>query len=371
MEAIGELSSGIVHDFNNILHPIIGSLEILLEDTANNRKLQKTVKNILNGANMASNLVEQILSISHKTDFNVKPVKIQPIIREVLKLNRSTIPPDIKIIQTIDNECDPVLVNPTHIHQIVMNLITNAVHAMGQDGGILDVTLKQFEVSVDEPSKLMLNPGSYACLGIADTGGGIDSSIKNMIFEPLFTTKKTGTGLGLSVISSIVKKYDGNINFFSMPGQGSLFQVFIPSSPTPFHADPFVRGKQKPLHGCESILFVDDDPFIVDVQKEILKTNGYSVTSFINSIGAFNKFKVNPNAFDLIVCDMTMPNLTGLALAVKIKKIRQNIPIIICTGFSEQINEKNYKNMDIDGFLMKPVKKEKFLKLIRHLLDNQ
>ncbi len=371
MEAVGELSCGIVHDFNNLLHPMIGSLENLMEDTANNRNLNKTIKNVLDGANRASSLVGQILTISHKTDFDVKPVRIQPIVREALKLSRSTMPSTIKIIQTIDNDCKPVVADPTHIHQIVMNLITNAVHAMEQVGGVLDVRLNQIEIVGDITNPLKLIPGFYACLSISDTGNGIDVAIKNKIFEPLFTTKEKGTGLGLPVISGIVEKYGGKICFSSDPGKGSLFQVYIPLNLTASHVHSFVHRNQKGFYGCESILLVDDDPFIVDVQKETLENHGYVVTSFIDSISALNKFKTNSKAYDLVICDMTMPVLTGLTLAIKLKQVRQDIPVIICTGYSEQINEDNYKDMGVDGYLMKPVKKTDTLKLIRHLLDNQ
>jgi nitrogen-specific signal transduction histidine kinase len=373
MEAIGELSSGIAHDFNNILQPIIGSLELLIEDTHYDRKLQKTLENVLTGANRAGSLVKQILSFSHQSDFEVSPVKIQSIIREVLKLSRSTLPATIEIVKTIDTACGPVKADPTHIYQIAMNLITNAFHAMGQAGGILDVTLKEINVTSNAPGDLTLNPGPYVRLSISDTGVGIDSAIMEKIFKPYFTTKKkgTGTGLGLSVISGIIKGYGGDICCSSDLGEGSLFQVYFPRDPSPFNPHLSGDDKKKEPYGCESILFVDDDPFIVEVQKETLKRCGYVVTSFDNSLDALNEFKAGPGAFDIVICDMTMPTLTGLALAIKIKEIRTDIPVIICTGFSEQINKDNYHDMGIDGFLMKPVNKEESLKLIRELLNNR
>ncbi len=371
MEAIGELSSGIAHDFNNILHPIIGNLEMLIEDSTEDRKLQKALKNILAGANRASSLVKQILNFTHKNDLAITPVRIQPIIREVLKLNRATLPATIKIIQTIDNGCGPVMADPTHVYQIAMNLITNAYHAMGNDGGILDVTLKEVEVAKDSPAKPDMKPGRYICLGVADTGMGIEDTIANKIFDPYFTTKKKGTGLGLSVIFSIVKNFGGNIDFMTEPGKGSLFQVYIPRARTPLEALQLSGDNQKKLHGCESILFVDDEPFNVRVQKKTFERHGYRVTSFINSLEALNEFKTRPDAFDIVICDMTMPDMTGLVLANKIKEIKPHLPVILYTGFSNQVNKDNYKDLGIDGFLMKPVKKEDALRLIRHLLDNR
>lgn len=369
MEAIGDLSSGIVHDFNNILHPIIGNLERLIENTAHDTKLQKPLKNVLKGANRASALVKQILSFSHRAELEIRPVKIQLIVREVIKLSRSILPATIKIIQSIDDECGPAMVDATHIHQIVMNLITNAAHAMRHKDGILDISLKEIQVMGSGPKDVSLEPGAYVCLSIADTGEGIDVSIINKVFEPYFTTKKTGTGLGLSIIFRIVKNYGGDICVTSASGRGSCFQVYIPRCHLPFSNIPSMGDAQPDQQGCESILFVDDDPFIVEFQQEFFENFGYRVTPFVSSVDAFNEFKSRPKDFDIVICDMTMPNMTGLEMATKIKKIRPDIPVIISTGFSETINKKNFQEMGIDGFLMKPGKQEISLKLIRHLLD--
>ncbi|MBU2628490.1 MAG: response regulator [Proteobacteria bacterium] len=371
MEAIGELSSGIAHDFNNILHPIIGSLDMLIQDAAQDRKLQKALKNILTGANRASSLVRQILSFSHQEECEVGPVKIQSILREVIKLSRSTLPETIKIILPIDNACGPVMADPIHIYQIGMNLITNAFHAMGQNGGILDVTLNEVDITTDISGGMRLNPGRYACIGVADTGAGIDVSILNKIFDPYFTTKEKGTGLGLPVIAAIIKNYGGDICFSSDPGKGSLFQVYLPLGHSHLDTSQPKNGRQKEFYGCESILFVDDDPFIVDIQKETLERYGYSVIPCISSLDALNEFKARPGFFDIVICDMTLPAMTGLTLAFKIKQIKPDIPVIICTGFSEVINEENYHDMGIDGFLMKPVSSEETLELVRHLLNNK
>lgn len=369
MEAIGELSSGIVHDFNNILHPIIGNLERLIADTAHDNKIQTPLENILNGANRASTLVKQILSFSHREELDIHPVKIQPIISEVIKLSRSSLPATIKIIQTIDDGCGEVLVDPTHIYQIAMNLITNAAHAMGQNEGILDVTLKEISI-IGTPSEcLSLKPGTYVCLCIADTGEGIDAAIVNRVFEPYFTTKKTGSGLGLSVISRIINQYGGDICFSSEPGHGSLFQVYLPRS-LRSGSDILPTGDlQKKYFGCDSILLVDDDPDIVEFQKESFEGYGYRVTPFVSSLSAYAAFKAGPEAFDIVICDMTMPDMTGLALAIEVKQIKPDIPVILCTGFSKKINMKNYQKMGVDGYLMKPFNEDASLKLIRYLLD--
>lgn len=371
MEAIGVLSSGIAHDFNNILHPIIGSLEILIEDTASKQKLQKALKNILKGANRASRLVKQILSFSYEEDFEIKPVKIQHLTREVLILSRSSLPATINIVQAISNDCGPIMADPTNIYQIAMNLITNAASAMELDGGILDVRLKEVKLTKKTTRELKLNPGTYVCLSVADTGTGIDICNTDKIFDPYFTTKKTGTGLGLSVVSDILKKLGGDIYFTSSIGKGSLFQAYFPRSYAPFDSTPSMDGKQKDLSGYGSILFVDDDPYIVDVQKETFQRYGYNVTTFVSSLDALNKFKAKPEIFDIVICDMTMPDMTGLTLATNIKQIRPDIPIIICTGYSGQINKNNYYDKGIDGFLMKPIKSYEALNLIQQLLSNK
>ncbi len=369
MEAIGELSTGIVHDFNNILHPIIGNLERLIEKAAPDITLQRPLKNILKGANRASILVKQILSFSHRAELEITPVKIQPIIREVIKLSRSTLPANIKITRAIDDDCGPVMVDATHIYQIAMNLITNAAHAMRHEDGILDIALKEIQIMENGPQDVSLKPGAYICLCIADTGEGIDDSIINRVFEPYFTTKKTGTGLGLSVISRIVKSYGGDIYFTSASGRGSFFQVYIPRCYLPSNNISSTGDAQKNSHGCESILLVDDDPFIVEFEQEVFEDYGYRVTSFVSSLDALKGFKSRPGDFDIVLCDMTMPNMTGLAMAIEIKQVRPDVPVIISTGFSEIINKKNYQKMGVDGFLMKPGKPEASLKLIRHLLD--
>ena len=228
LATIGVVSSGIVHDFNSILLPIIGSLEILIDATSRNRELQEALKNVLTSAKRAESLAQQTLSFSHTADHRVSLVKIQPIIWEVLQLISSTMPANIKIIHTIDKKCGPIMADSTQIYQVVMKLIANACHAMEDCNGILDIKLKEIEVTREVQDGLNLIPGTYACLSFAHTGDGIDVSTTNKIFDPYFTIKEKGTGLGLSDILNIVKNYGGDINFSSDPGKGNLYQVYIP-----------------------------------------------------------------------------------------------------------------------------------------------
>jgi len=371
MESTCVFSNGIVHDFNNILHPIIVTLEILLEEAVDNRELKRSLKNVLSGAKRAASLVRQVLKPGHKAGFEVCLVKIQPIIREVLNLNVSTLPVNMKIIRAIDDDCGPVMADPIHIYQIFMNLVTNALHSMGNDKGFLTVTLKDCEVTCDAPGGTTLKPGTYACLCVGDTGKGIDMTVGNKIFEPYFTTKEKGTGLGLYNISNIVKNYGGDICFSSKPGKGSLFQVYLPRRHVTFNTTQVNKDKQNNLSENESILLVDDDPFIVEIQQMTFERCGYNVTPFVSSLEALDEFKSRPEFFDIVICDMTMPVMTGIVLAERIKKIRSDIPVIICTGFSDQINKDNYHDKGIDGFLMKPFRKRESLSLIRHLLGNR
>ncbi|MCP3898772.1 MAG: response regulator [Desulfobacteraceae bacterium] len=370
MEAIGVLSGGIAHDFNNILHPIIGNLEILIEDSSEDQKLQKNLKNILNGANRARRLVKQILRFSFQKNHKIKPVKMQDIIHEVLKLGSSSLPTTIKIAEAIDNECGPVMADPTNIYQIAINLITNAASAMEQNGGILGVTLNEVKVNKKNYIELGLGSGTYVLLSVADTGIGMDPATGKKIFDPYFTTKKAGTGLGLSISSEMVKKYGGKICFDSNKGKGSLFQVYIPRSYLSTEVSSPKNDMQTSLNGSGSILFVDDDPYIVNIQKKTLKRYGYRVTPFVDSLAALRSFKTSPHNYDIVICDMAMPEMTGLTLANKIKQIRPDIPVILCTGYSEHINQDNYFDKGIDGFLMKPVDSKEALTLLQQLLRN-
>jgi CheY-like chemotaxis protein len=346
---------------------------MLIEDNFSDKKLRNSLDNILAGANRASNLSRQILNFNNKTDFRACPIKMQPIIREAIKLTRATLPANIKINHFIDNHCKSVMADSTHIHQITMNLITNAFQAMEYEGGILDVSLKETEIASDALNELNLSAGAgmYACLNVIDTGQGMDVSIAKKIFDPYFSTKERGTGLGLSVILNIVKTYGGNINFSSVPGKGSSFQVYIPIINSMSNTILNKNKIQKNLYGNESILLIDDEPFIIDVQQEIFERHGYTVRSFESSIDALNEFSARPDSYDIVMCDMTMPVMTGLALADKIRKIKSDIKIIICTGFSQLINADTYQNQGVDGFLMKPFKKQESLELIRDILDNR
>jgi PAS domain S-box-containing protein len=376
MEAIGTLAGGIAHDFNNILSPLLGFTELLKEDIPADSPLQEHIDEILQATLRSKDLVQQILAVSRKGGQNVKPIKLQPLVKEALKLLRSSIPTTIDIQQDIDSDCGAVMADPTQIHQVVMNLGTNAFHAMEDTGGSLKVSLKQIDLMTEwfpkstSPGFQTLPPGTYALIAVSDTGIGIDKTILSKIFDPYFTTKGVGkgTGLGLSVVQGIVKAHKGDILIDSKPGKETVVRVYLPIM------EKTVGEKQiednEPLPGgTEKILLVDDEDVIARMGRHMLERLGYRVDECTSSRSALKDFRSNPDKFDLVITDMTMPEMTGIQLAEEMISIRPNISIIICTGFSDKIDEKSSKAKGIKGFLMKPVVKSDMAKMVRKVLD--
>ncbi len=370
LESIGTLAGGIAHDFNNILFPIIGNTEMILEDIPEDSPLRDNLNEIFTGAMRAGDLVKQILAFSRQDSHEIKLMKMQPVIKEALKLIRSTIPTSIEIKQTISKDCGIIKADPTQIHQVVMNLSTNAYHAMEDTGGELRVNLKEVELSEQDLTSTDMGPGKYACLTIADTGYGIDANIKDRIFDPYFTTKEQGkgTGMGLAVTHGIVKNTGGTIQMHSEPGQGTEFHIYLPIEQSSYEQME-TQTKEPILHGTEQILLVDDEEAIVFMEKQMLERLGYSVVSRTSSVEALEAFKANPNKFDVVITDMAMPNMSGKKLAVELLKIRSNIPILLCTGFSEKIPDEKAKSMGIKGFLMKPIIRRDLSNMLREVLD--
>ncbi len=371
MEAIGTLAGGIAHDFNNILSPMVGFAELLKDDISADSPLQASIDQILHAAFRARDLVQQILAFSRQADQVIKPVKLQLIVREALKLIRSSIPTTIDIESDIDPHCGVVVADPTQVHQIVMNLATNAYHAMEETGGHLKVILKQVHMDLDKTNYIHLNPGEYACLVVADTGTGIEKDNLDKIFDPYFTTKAKdkGTGLGLSVVQGIVKGAGGELHIDSQPGQGTEVQIYLPVMELRSEKDA-PQTAEGIKGGHEKILLVDDEEAIVNIHQLMLTRLGYQVTTRTSSVEALAALKANPDAFDLIVTDMTMPNMTGIQLSDEIKQIREELPVILCTGFSNQINDEKCKSLGIQGYLMKPLILKDLASTIRKVLDN-
>ncbi len=373
MEAVGTLAGGIAHDFNNILFPIIGFSQMIMHDLPKDSPIRNQLQPVLDGAERAKELVQQILSFSRETKQTFKPLKIQLILKEVLKLSRASLPATIKIVKDIPRDIGMVMADPIQIHQIVMNLITNALHSMEESGGELSVVLKELTLTNDDLSVPDIIPGDYISIVIKDTGTGMDQETLKRIFEPYFTTKSVGkgTGLGLAVVHGIVKNLNGEIVVHSLKGKGSSFTLFLPKIiESDKDKDMELKSTQQ-LNGDETILLIDDEKPILNMVEQILIRFGYKVISYEKSTKAMSNFEDSPYNFDLVITDMTMPDLTGDKLIVEIKKIRPDIPVILCTGFSEKIADKRVNGIKPDKILMKPSSKDELLKTIRLLLDSK
>jgi len=370
MESIGNLAGGIAHDFNNILFPIIGMSEMLLEDLPPDSLEHENATEIFNAGKRGSDLVRQILAFSRQAEHRMMPVQIQSILKEVLKLIRSTIPANIEIQQNIQHDCGKVLADATQVHQIGMNLITNAFHAVESSNGKIRVELKEILLKKDDLTGNPILPGQYILLSVSDTGTGIPKEVIARIFDPYFTTKKQGkgTGLGLAVVYGIVKDHKGDIRVYSDPGRGATFSVYLPVM-----EESVKNGNNKKATllktGTERILIVDDEKSVARLESQILSRLGYVVAEHTGSVAALNEFRTDPDKYDLIISDMTMPNMTGDQLAREILAIRPDMPIVICTGFSERINEIQAKIIGIKGLLMKPVIKHDLAQMVRKVLD--
>ncbi|WP_291462064.1 PAS domain-containing sensor histidine kinase [Desulfobacula sp.] len=371
MEAIGTLAGGIAHDFNNILFPVLGHTEILMMDIPDDSPTHDRLKKIYSGAIRARDLVKQILTFSRQDSFELKIMKLQPIVKEVLDFIRSTIPTTIKIRQDISSNCGVVKADSTQIHQIIMNLTTNAYHAMEETGGELTVSLKEIKLGKYEVISPDKGPGTYVCLSVADTGVGMDKELTKKIFDPFFTTKEKGkgTGMGLSVVHGIVTSMNGIIQAYSKPGKGTKIVVYFPVEERAFEKQN-TQTKEPIQGGTEKILLVDDEEAIVTMEKQMFEHLGYQVTSYTGSIEALEAFRANPDKFDLVITDMTMPNMPGDQFVAELMKIRPDIPILLCTGFSETMSEEKAAALGVKDFLIKPIVMKDFSEKIREVLDN-
>ena len=372
MESIGTLAGGIAHDFNNILFPIIGYTEMAIGDAPDDGPLLRYLEETLMAANRAKELVQQILTFSRQSHQDQMPLRVQSIIKEVSKLLRSSLPATIEIQLTGDNDCGQVLADPSQIHQIIMNLATNAYHAMRENGGVLSIKLCELEIKDGDYHQFPeVNPGLFVELTVSDTGHGMDRSVIDRIYDPYFTTKKSGegSGLGLSVVHGIVKDCNGYIAVDSEPGRGSTFRVYLPKIAADEPVERKACIKDLPM-GSETVLLVDDEDQIVNLEKQILERLGYQVVACTSSLDAFAAFQKSPKAFDLVITDQTMPKLTGMELANKILKIRPDTPIILSTGFTEISTEQKAKLEGISEFVRKPVVMADLARAIRKVLKH-
>jgi len=370
METIGTLAGGIAHDFNNILTPILGYTDMALEELPEESNLRFDIEQINNAAHRGKDLVQQVLTFSREVDFANKPIQLQPIVVEALNLIKASFPPGVVITQHFDQKIGTVLADPIHIHQIVMNLCTNANHAMMKTGGTLDVRHESVKLDQRTADRIPnLKKGSYIRLTISDTGHGMDIKTKERIFEPFFTKKEvgSGSGLGLSVVHGIISNYGGAIIVDSTPGKGSAFIIYLPKYAGEL-LEPDKLSK-KLLKGDEHILFVDDEPEITFMGKKMLENLGYKVTISSNSLSALEEFSSNPSKYSLLVTDQNMPYMTGTELAFKMKSIQPGLRVIIITGYSDTLSEEVLEECGISEVILKPMILDDFSKVIRRVLD--
>ncbi len=372
MEAVGTLAGGIAHDFNNMLAAIIGNAELAMDDLPEEMTARHNLDQIFKAGMRARGLVRQILTFSRKTEQEHKPLPLTPLVNETFKLLRSSLPTIIEMRLNIETESDVVLADPVQMQQILMNLCTNAGDAMRAAGGRLDLSLSDTVFGEGDPlPETGMQSGTYVTLTVSDTGLGMHEDVKTRIFEPFFTTKERGqgTGMGLAVVYGIVQSHQGAITVASQPGQGATFTVYLPRYTSTQKTD---EPASRPIPtGKERILFVDDEDLLVEMAEGMLGRLGYKVVGTTDSANALQTFAKDPHAFDLVITDHTMPQMTGATLAQRLKEIRPDIPIILCTGYSETISQEKAESMGIDGFVMKPLSRNELGEVVRRVLDKK
>ena len=371
MEALGTLAGGIAHDFNNLLTAITGYTEIAKLNISEPDKMQKSLNDVIRSCKRAKELVAQILTFSRHAEAKYALVNLSYVIQESLSMLRSMFPANIEIRQNLTTH-RKIMADPSQINQVIMNLAVNAIQAMEGNGGLLDVSLEGVGIDAAAGYFLDLTPGPYLKLTVSDTGHGMTLDVVDRIFEPYFTTKRrgSGAGMGLSIVHGILKRHGGAITCKSTPGAGTVFEIYLPEAAVKEEAvePPVEMGI---LTGTERILFVDDEQNLTEVAQSLLESLGYKVTATTSSNEALEFFLKAPDRFDLVVTDMTMPEMMGDKLAQRMMEIRPDIPIILYTGYSEHITEKRAKSIGIREFILKPFEIKDMARIIRTVLDKK
>ncbi len=373
MEAIGTLAGGIAHDFNNILAAILGYTELAQMKAQGNRALQQNLDQVFKAANRARDLVKQILTFSRKREEPLKPLEIGIVVKEVLKLLRASLPATIEIRPRIHSK-SCVAADPTQIHQVIMNLCTNAAHAMKERGGVLTLTLE--DVAFQSPELAGyggVEAGDYVLLTVSDTGHGMSEDVLRRVFDPFFTTKGPGegTGMGLAVVHGIVQSHRGALSVESELGKGTTFRILFPRCEALFQENPRRDQSEVIEGGSESILVVDDEQALLESVKQMLTLLGYNVTVSATGEEAYRLFKKNPSGFDLLLTDQTMPGLTGVELAQLFFSVREDLPVILCSGYSNAMELERHPGHAIKVFLSKPVLMEDLSSAVRRALNKE
>ena len=376
MNAVGELAGGVAHDFNNILTAILGYVALCMNSVEEDSKLYRYLQEIVKAGDRATKLVRQILTFSRQEEQQFQPTELQSIIDDSLSMVQTTLKKNITLEKEIDSDCGAVFGDPTQLQQVVVNLCTNAAHALGREApGTLSVALKQVELQESDLDKTMidLTPGHYACLTVTDTGCGMPPDIIDRIFEPYFTTKKKGegTGFGLSIVHGIVKKHDGSISVESEEGKGTCFTLYFP-----LLADPVAQKSEEATQvasstGHGNVLFVDDDDQVRVMGREILESYGYTVVTANNGQQGLDEFRQNTGRFDVIVTDYNMPDMNGHELIKQVLNIRQDIPAILCSGFMDKVEGEDLHTLGHAAYLAKPIDWGELSRMIKQQLTKR
>jgi PAS domain S-box-containing protein len=371
MEAVGQLAGGMAHDFNNILQMIVGFADLARIEASAGQSPLGSLDEVLKASERASRLVKQVLSFSRRSDETLKPMLFCPVVNDSLDLLRSTLPSTVEIRREICADFAPIAGNATLIHQILLNLGNNAVHAMEDAHGVFAVSVAPYVVDADPARRHDgLPPGNYVRLTARDDGRGMDTATRERVFEPYFTTKPRGdgTGLGMAVVHGIVSQMGGAITVDSEPGAGTTFEIYLPTLP---YAPDVIEDPAQSEHpgGDERILFIDDEPQIVTMTRLQLSQFGYDVTAVADSAEALKKIAEAPDAYDLLITDQTMPGLTGSELAEQARRIRPDLPVILCTGYSNTIDGERAAALGIGALLAKPIARAELARTVRKVLD--
>ncbi|MFZ5571118.1 MAG: ATP-binding protein [Thermodesulfobacteriota bacterium] len=371
MESIGRLAGGIAHDFNNILGIILGNTELAIDDLPDWSPTRKFLQEIKTAVMRAKDVVRQILSFSRKTEQNRLPTDLVRIVKETLSLLKASIPKNIFFVLDAPDDIPPVVADPTQIHQVLINLCTNSAHAMEERGGKLEISLRKVDTAEAlAPQYPELKPGKYVRISIADTGAGIHPEVLEKIFDPYFTTKETGkgSGMGLAVVHGIVKNHEGHISVSSKLGEGAVFEILLPSVEAA--PDQLDENEIELPRGNESILLVDDEESIVDISMKAIGHLGYRIRTVTDPCEALRMFSERPRSFDLVITDMLMPGMNGLQLTAELLAIRSDLPIILCTGFSEKVDASTAARFGVTQYLDKPITQRELAMAIRKALDH-
>lgn len=379
MEAIGTLAGGIAHDFNNILTAIIGYAELTKLNVAQDCQhkhcpIPPNLDMLLEASHRAKSLIKQILTFSRQQKHERTPQRLSQVIKEAILLLKSTLPSTIDLHEDILEKEKYVMADPTQIHQIIMNLGTNGYHAMRDQGGTLGISLSETIIDKDDMrlGKLYLTPGPYLLLEVSDNGVGMSKSHVERIFNPYFTTKEKsdGTGMGLAMVHGIVKDHKGHITVYSELGKGSTFRVYLPQIVASVE-DHVAEQKETVVGGKEKILIVDDEEMVLDLEKKILEKLGYTVSCFHSPLKALSYLETTDSDYDLIITDMTMPGMNGAEFTSGVLKLYPDMPVILCTGFSELINEEKAKAIGVREYIMKPLVYRETAAVVRKVLDGK